>query len=657
MKVFTDNCDSLIEFLPEWESLTSTARKFFATHIPTNLRIPDQFHNNESVRELRNAGFITGNIPKLKNNMRPFLRAIRAMYKTRHIFNKQNVPDMLAYMQLHLSNHESKSITTGYNYNNKHWKNLNNQITDEGWITGFTTSTSGESWESRTSSYNEGLMQSDITKILKEWIAFCTNNENPVAIESLPKFNTNIKATSNTLNAAIRYLLLFPALSFDTFDIVIGIIPAVHKRLNKTDTPMPESIKTPPPNTIIFNYPWLMHDMITVLVNSTPDGFKLRATGGLFKRESDRLSELLQPLLEYPELYDSNKYRLNETWNWLISLKMLATKGKSHKNSISLTKKGREWLEKNSSERLKVLIDELKKTYKKQTDNYYEWNSPLIKFTTSEINYGRYDYNQKINYQHHLINVFKDCETDSWIPLNAFLDWCADEANPLLNQTIEDSYYHVAIPVTVPEKEEKWKKFIKDFITERLLPLGCAKTYVTNSEEIWFSITTTGKYLLGFTPEFKYSIAENASKILVQSNFEVIFTNSAPSVESIIGEYAKRIGHGVGTLFRITRESIHAALERSNNNDNILERLNQHISKPLPQNVSTQIKDWIRSYRRVAIKRLIIIRCPDKETALNIQALFPRLVQPITETLLEITNQKSLTDIKKKLKKNGIGIE
>jgi len=33
------------------------------------------------------------------------------------------------------------------------------------------------------------------------------------------------------------------------------------------------------------------------------------------------------------------------------------------------------------------------------------------------------------------------------------------------------------------------------------------------------------------------------------------------------------------------------------------------------------------------------------------------LTRPVTETLLEVTNQKSLKDIKKKLKKNGIGVE
>jgi hypothetical protein len=42
---------------------------------------------------------------------------------------------------------------------------------------------------------------------------------------------------------------------------------------------------------------------------------------------------------------------------------------------------------------------------------------------------------------------------------------------------------------------------------------------------------------------------------------------------------------------------------------------------------------------------------------LNYEALFPRLTHPITDTLLEVRNPKSLTDIKKKLKKNGIGIE
>ena len=59
----------------------------------------------------------------------------------------------------------------------------------------------------------------------------------------------------------------------------------------------------------------------------------------------------------------------------------------------------------------------------------------------------------------------------------------------------------------------------------------------------------------------------------------------------------------------------------------------------------------------MAVRRMVTIRCPDAETALHVQAIFPRLVRPVTKTLLEVVSPKSVPDIRKRLKKNGIGVE
>ena len=169
--------------------------------------------------------------------------------------------------------------------------------------------------------------------------------------------------------------------------------------------------------------------------------------------------------------------------------------------------------------------------------------------------------------------------------------------------------------------------------------------------------TDVGSYLLGQTDTFEYVAEDSAGQVIVQPNFEIVFTASAPAMESELAQCAERLGHGVGTLFRITRQSVHTAFDYGMDGDDILQRLRQHTHKALPANVATQITDWANAYRRVSFKRMLTIRCPDKETAKHVQSIFPRLTRPVTDTLLEVTNQKSLKDIKKKLKKNGIWVE
>jgi hypothetical protein len=136
----------------------------------------------------------------------------------------------------------------------------------------------------------------------------------------------------------------------------------------------------------------------------------------------------------------------------------------------------------------------------------------------------------------------------------------------------------------------------------------------------------------------------------------VVFTAANPFAEGELTRYAERIGHGVGTLFKITRESILLALNSGMNDSRILESLGQISSKKLPRNVTAQIQDWSKSFRCITLKNITVIDCGDPETALRIRALFPQKTTPITATLLEITGEKNLTPFKKKLRENGIGI-
>ena len=81
----------------------------------------------------------------------------------------------------------------------------------------------------------------------------------------------------------------------------------------------------------------------------------------------------------------------------------------------------------------------------------------------------------------------------------------------------------------------------------------------------------------------------------MQPNFDIVFTGAAPGIESEFAHFAERVGHDVGTLFRITRHAVLAALDSGIEADEILKRLSDNTAKPLPANVASQIRDWAGS--------------------------------------------------------------
>jgi hypothetical protein len=94
--------------------------------------------------------------------------------------------------------------------------------------------------------------------------------------------------------------------------------------------------------------------------------------------------------------------------------------------------------------------------------------------------------------------------------------------------------------------------------------------------------------LLGLTQDFEYHASGAAgAAVIVQPNFEVVFTAPAPRAEATIGRFAERIRRNVGVLFRITRGSIHSAAAAGLTADHALAALNEVSARPIPANVTT----------------------------------------------------------------------
>ncbi len=413
-----------------------------------------------------------------------------------------------------------------------------------------------------------------------------------------------------------------------------------------------------PDGCTIFNVPILLHDMTTLLVSTIGEGIRLKAQGDLYKKEKDALfAQLLPQPPDESGYLTAHEGRLTEAHDWLFCMEFVSHSGKSGKSTaLKARQAGKEWLSGSEADRLKALYDFMIKAHKKNKQSKWMGYNE-IPFLPD--NPQRRTTPNGLNVEVLAAKAFNSCPVDQWMYIKTFLQWQVEQENPFnLSQdnSIEQIFRYGN--GSNAERENRWLRVLQRFLQQRLIPLGAAKTAFDSKGNHWFAITPVGSYILGATDQFAYQTKEIEGDIIVQPNFEIVFTAANPFAEGELTRYAERIGHGLGTLFRITRTSVHIALNSGMESRQILESLEPLSSKKLPANVIAQITDWGNSFRRVSLKKITVINCPDSATALRIHALFPKKTNLITDTLLEMHNNvKDLTALKTKLKKNGIGID
>ncbi|MEA2068549.1 MAG: helicase-associated domain-containing protein, partial [Verrucomicrobiota bacterium] len=459
------------------------------------------------------------------------------------------------------------------------------------------------------------------------------------------------------VRGAIRYMLLFPALEGECLLPVVGIWPAIRERMTRPKAEAPAAGGLPE-GFSVYDVPLLLHDMTAILVAASGEGLRLKADGAsLFKKEEAALEERM---LDCPPAgcgYQPPSYgRIDYAHNWLAGMKLVAVRGKKKEKRLAASEKGRAWLAGADGERLKALHEHMHAARKRHaTDRWSHYHE--IAFVPhnpqSHVSTGA------MNLEDSVAKAFAECPVGEWIGLDDFLKWQAESENPFmlsLDASIERIFYS-SWSSTDSFREERWRGLLSDFMYERLLLLGGIRLAFNGEGDVRFSMTPTGAYLIGARDGFEYAVKSAAGGVLVQPDFEIIFTAPNPHAESELTRFAKRIGNGVGALFRITRPSVFSALDTGQTGEQICAVLEAQCATAVPANVVKQIQGWSQAFRRVAIRQIQVVECPDAETALLVCGLFPKKVSRLTDTLVQIEGtNKTLEPLKKKLRQNGIGI-
>jgi hypothetical protein len=151
--------------------------------------------------------------------------------------------------------------------------------------------------------------------------------------------------------------------------------------------------------------------------------------------------------------------------------------------------------------------------------------------------------------------------------------------------------------------------------------------------------------------------------LVVQPNFEVIAqVYATPYARFQLGRVAERAATGApeqaAEIYRLTKRSLQAALERGITFDEILRFLNEQSGRELPQNVVVSLREWAGQHGQVTLRRGVLLEA--EEAALLEQIRRDKRVRmPRVETLTATTwlvREGDAPELAERLRKAGFGL-
>lgn len=249
-----------------------------------------------------------------------------------------------------------------------------------------------------------------------------------------------------------------------------------------------------------------------------------------------------------------------------------------------------------------------------------------------------------------LIEAFEDLESGVFVDLGTFVRHRAEARNPIHGTT---SYGQRVGDATA---EAVWSEALVLFLHMRLVPFGAAEIAEHGAPpRAAFALTRRAPYLFRATDA--WPVAANASgtpRVVVQPNFEIVVSGTAPGIEARIAAFAER-SHATGrTTFRLTRDSVSVAVSAGVDVDGMLATLAEVSLSPIPRNVEREVRGWAHESRTLTIEPVQIVRCPDEDTALRVIAAMGGTARLLAPTVVELTRADRLSALVRKARSAGL---
>lgn len=158
---------------------------------------------------------------------------------------------------------------------------------------------------------------------------------------------------------------------------------------------------------------------------------------------------------------------------------------------------------------------------------------------------------------------------------------------------------------------EAWPRVEGEFLRTLLLGIlnWLGLTDAASQPEAALRLTPLAAYILQDGPPPAEPAAEPLS---VQGTFEVVCPPGAsPLARFQLARIAEPVQDDAAAIYRLTRRSVVAAIERGIDADAILRFLEEHGRAPVPQGVATYIREWAGHVGQLQIEEVALLRSDD----------------------------------------------
>jgi hypothetical protein len=659
MRTFEIDWLRFLNDLLSFQQLPVDARRVFMEKL-----IPSQSIMNGVLGEqgdvLLSSGFLIpgprGQNVRVPMQYQSFCRVMRALQRQR-VFDSPTHYLFDNYVTEHFTGYERSALCrVSYRDGYSGWT-LYARISSPEWLRKFLEAKATD-WEVPYADGRYYFPSLDVLRSTQELVRILMKRPEPLPLLDLPALWNKLDASlfPAYLQAGLRYLLFFTALRGDDLEPVVGIWPKITKKLFGGSPPAP-GVVTP---REVFHSPFLMEDMASILAASAAEPLRIRGDDyGLFARAEQEIGTTLGTLPEWVEREFQAKPQARITMGvaFARSYAFLKQKGRPGRDlRLELTEAGQRWMGLPAKERLKVLVDGLRCSFDRQSD-LDDYTGRKVSLLPYPVESGSMGPGHAIRSS--VLASYAERGLETFADLSEFLAYHRERDNPLISAQQENpraSFVIRGLYVSTPDPEdleEGWSALLADFLRLRLVPLGAAKVGLHGQGAACFAITEVGRYMLGAQSDFEFA-AVMAGRIVVQPNFEVVFLAPAGRAESEIARFAERKGRHLGTLFKITKKSIHSAAAAGLTTEQVFETLRQCCAGELPANVEREITGWFAQCRRIRMIPAVLIHCPDAETAVRVLTVAGKKASRLTETTLELLEPKAQPSLLKKLREMGI---
>ncbi|HEX9441682.1 MAG TPA: helicase-associated domain-containing protein, partial [Roseiflexaceae bacterium] len=147
--------------------------------------------------------------------------------------------------------------------------------------------------------------------------------------------------------------------------------------------------------------------------------------------------------------------------------------------------------------------------------------------------------------------------------------------------------------------------------------------------------------------------------LVVQPNFEVVApAYASPYARFQLGRVAERASGEETEIYKLTKRSVQAALERGITIEDLLRFLRDQSGGEPPQNVAASLREWAGQHGQVALRRGVLLEADDPALLEQIRR-DKRVRMPQVEPLNEsawLLREGDAPDLAERLRKAGYGL-